>query len=409
MMARRTDLRKSPAPSASGCSLIAGEHRGGNAARNTALAAARGEWLQFLDADDFLEPPKLAQQFTESHDGAESDVIYSPVWIDEAGARIRSTLDPAHDLFAQWIAWELPQTGGALWRREALERIGGWKEGLPCCQEHELYARALMAGLRFAFAPTPHAVYRVWSESTVCRRDPRQLVRVKTQLIDECARWLKAERTLDGRTSPAGRARVLRDGADARRNTTLPWRPLPITANARRAASSMPPGPRRTLPYRLVYHTLGFACAEKLSAAVTPLIPMRIHGICLVKNEGDIIRHFLTRSVAAGAIAFICMTMAAPTATWEIAQEMAKTMPQIILYRSEDKPFDDALRAECLRALSRRRRARRLVVPPRCRRTLHRRSARLPRQRRARAPRRVDRAPPILLHHRRSRPLHRGR
>ena len=33
-----------------------GLNRGGNAARNRLLELARGEWLQYLDADDYLRP-----------------------------------------------------------------------------------------------------------------------------------------------------------------------------------------------------------------------------------------------------------------------------------------------------------------------------------------------------------------
>jgi len=245
--------------------LIAGEHRGGNAARNTALHAARGEWMQFLDADDFLEPPKLAQQFAETGDGAEADAIFSPVLIDEAGALVRSTLDPAHDIYAQWIAWELPQTGGALWRKDALVRVGGWKEDQPCCQEHELYARALMAGLRFAFAPTPHAVYRVWSESTVCRRDPRQLVHVKTQLIDKMCEWLKAR----GHWTETHRRLAGRACFEMAR--TLAKYDVAEAAGYHRERQArglmLPSGPAAPLRYRFIYHTLGFGNAEKFAAA----------------------------------------------------------------------------------------------------------------------------------------------
>ena len=245
--------------------VLAGAHRGGNAARNTALQNARGEWVQFLDADDWLEPPKIAQQFAETHGGGEADVIYSPVWIEESGARTHSALDPAHDLFSQWLAWELPQTGGALWRKSALEKIGGWKEDQPCCQEHELYARALMAGLRFVFAPTPHAVYRVWSEATVCRRDPRQLVRVRTQLIDELRAWLEAR----GRWTAEHRRLAGRACFEMAR-TLAKFDPAEATAYHReRQARGLvqPIGPAAPLRYRLIYHTLGFACAEKLAAA----------------------------------------------------------------------------------------------------------------------------------------------
>ena len=35
---------------------------GGNAARNRLLQLAQGEWLQYLDADDFLLPPKIGEQ-----------------------------------------------------------------------------------------------------------------------------------------------------------------------------------------------------------------------------------------------------------------------------------------------------------------------------------------------------------
>ena len=147
--------------------VIAGGHQGANHARNLVLQNATGEWLQFLDSDDTLDPAKVITQFRESHDGRDADVIYSPVWVEtwtaDSSSRTASESSPEADIFTQWIRWHIPQTGGCLWRREALARLGGWNEGQPCCQEHELYLRALMARLRFVFAPTPGAVYRIWS------------------------------------------------------------------------------------------------------------------------------------------------------------------------------------------------------------------------------------------------------
>ncbi len=175
-----------------------GPARGGNYARNRLLDAAGGEWIQFLDADDYLEPDKIARQLQEA--GSELDsanVLYSPVWVEtwrdgRAGPRAASPVDAATDLVTQWLAWELPQTGGALWRRTSLLNLGGWREAQLCCQEHELYARALRAGRTFRFCPSPGAVYRIWSEQTVCRRDPLLVIREKTRLIDEMLDWLDA-------------------------------------------------------------------------------------------------------------------------------------------------------------------------------------------------------------------------
>src|SRR5262245_6653801 len=60
--------------------LLEGGHRGANHARNLALENASSEWIQFLDADDFLEPQKIQTQLKEG--SKEADVIYSPVWIE---------------------------------------------------------------------------------------------------------------------------------------------------------------------------------------------------------------------------------------------------------------------------------------------------------------------------------------
>jgi glycosyltransferase involved in cell wall biosynthesis len=99
--------------------LIQTNHAGGNRARNAALREARGEWVQFLDADDYLEPEKIARQFAESDGGKDADAIYSPYWFEREVAmkeRWLGELDPALVLFGQWLAWQLPLTGAVLWR-----------------------------------------------------------------------------------------------------------------------------------------------------------------------------------------------------------------------------------------------------------------------------------------------------
>src|SRR5438132_11851104 len=45
---------------------VAAPHRGANHARNEILRRARDEWIQYLDADDFLLPEKISRQFEEA-------------------------------------------------------------------------------------------------------------------------------------------------------------------------------------------------------------------------------------------------------------------------------------------------------------------------------------------------------
>ena len=251
--------------------VIACPHKGAPHARNAGLAAARGEWVQFLDADDYLEAPKIATQLAEATGSA--DVLYSPVivetWRDDRPVeRVIHPLEPESDLYERWLTLQLPQTGAALWRTDAIRKIGGWNETMPCGQDHELYFRALQAGLRFEPTVSSHAIYRIWSEGTLCRKDPLQVIDVRTTLVRQFIDWLRETGRLKPRHQrAAGRicfemarqfARHDPDGAGnyhrARRAEGL------ITIE----------GPAAPLPYRIAYRTLGFAAAERLATLRRP-------------------------------------------------------------------------------------------------------------------------------------------
>ena len=245
--------------------VIRGGHRGGNHARNSAIQAATGDWLQFLDADDFLLPDKISRQFAELAP-ADADMIFSPVLFDQDGRRTASEVDARRDAETLWLAWQLPQTGGCLWRKSALEKIGAWNEATPCCQEFELYLRAIHGGLRFRFAPTAGAVYRVWSEGTLCRKDPRQVIEVRTRLYRDFVSWLRGRGALTPEhLALAGRAcfemaRTLAklDPAEAAR----------YHDERKREQLIHVAGPAAPLSYRTAYRTFGFSFAEKLASSL---------------------------------------------------------------------------------------------------------------------------------------------
>src|SRR5437762_1494315 len=65
-------------------------NRGGNAARNRLLELARGDWLQYLDADDYLLPEKIDGQMRFVAPAPQTDVVYGRVTREhwkEDGAR----------------------------------------------------------------------------------------------------------------------------------------------------------------------------------------------------------------------------------------------------------------------------------------------------------------------------------
>ena len=253
--------------------VIAGGHQGANHARNLILQKATSEWVQYLDADDYLEPAKISTQLREAgdackkNDGRDADVIYSPVWVETWSAasstRVASESSPDADIFTQWIRWHIPQTGGCLWRREALLRVGGWREGQPCCQEHELYLRALMAGLRFTFTPTPGAIYRIWSEGTLCRKDPLLVIHVRTALFDTLIEHL-AQKNLLAETH---RREIGRACFEMSRTFAQHDLAGAAAYHAERKVRGLihAAGPAAPLSYRIIHSLFGFTVAEKIA------------------------------------------------------------------------------------------------------------------------------------------------
>jgi Glycosyl transferase family 2 len=171
---------------------------GGNVARNRIVKESMGEWIQFLDADDYLKSEKIEIQLTSRHNLDDVDVIYSPVINEDwrsgnCASRWVKRIQKDDDLVELWITRKFPQIGGCLWKKDAILRIGGWNEAMRWNQDTELYLRALQAHLCFHFVADPLAVYRIWSHESVCQRDPDGLKVALTGLINLCQKWLRAE------------------------------------------------------------------------------------------------------------------------------------------------------------------------------------------------------------------------
>jgi len=165
-------------------------HAGGNPTRNQLTQLACGEWLHYLDADDYLLPDKIASQLAAlGQSESDVDVIYSPVIaLEEESLRAERVLEITDsDETLTLIRW-----GSLLFRREAVLRAGGWKPDQPCCQEHELLLRMRMAGHRFLLHNQAEAVYRHHGSTTVSRRDPLLTIRTRMQLTDQLEEHLEA-------------------------------------------------------------------------------------------------------------------------------------------------------------------------------------------------------------------------
>lgn len=246
-----------------------GSNRGGNPTRNRLLHLAQGEWIQYLDADDYLRPEKIQQQLQSIESGATPDLLYGPVTIEQTmpGGNIVCFEDPLpqeDDLWKLFVGWDLPQTGGMLWKRDAILDVGGWKEDQTVCQENELYLRMLIAGKRFCCS-TGGAVYRVWSDDTVCRRDPLKTYRTKMELIGRASDWLDKQGELT-----ADRRRAIAQSRLECARVAMPYDRQFACHLADLVKASLPgfvPSSGHAFPalYRWTYRWLGFSAAERIA------------------------------------------------------------------------------------------------------------------------------------------------
>jgi glycosyltransferase involved in cell wall biosynthesis len=248
-----------------------GSNRGGNATRNRLLELARAEWVQYLDADDYLLPDKIARQmeFVRAH--SELDVAFGPItiehWFERGARRELLSIPEPHDLWVLLASWSLPQTGAPLWRKQAILDVGGWKNDQPCCQEHELYLRLLMSHKRFAYCPSNGAVYRQWSNSTVCSKDISEVHRRRLEIEQRLEDHLRQQEQLTSeRLCAINQARFQIARIAWQYDSTLAQ---DIMSQVQKLDPKFAPtGPAAPPHYRLVFHSLGFRTAERLATAM---------------------------------------------------------------------------------------------------------------------------------------------
>lgn len=117
---------------------------GVSAARNTGIRKSTGEFIAFLDSDDWWLPEKLQVQmgFFDSHPRAVA-LQTEEIWIRN-GRRVNPKikhLKPSGDIFEPSIKLCLVSPSAVMIKRCLLEEVGLFDENLPACEDYDLWLR----------------------------------------------------------------------------------------------------------------------------------------------------------------------------------------------------------------------------------------------------------------------------
>ncbi|MDY6897733.1 MAG: glycosyltransferase [Cyanobacteriota bacterium] len=174
------------------------ENKGGCYARNRGFALSKGEYIQFLDADDFILPEKIERQinFLEEtgadavygdwrFQGHQSDGVIFLEQIEKPGEQA----DILESLIINW--WTA--VASLFYRRTAVEKSGEWDEDFLAAQDRDFLISVVMSGAKVVYQPGCYSIYRRYGNVTVSTRSKRRWVdyhckvlqKVETKLLEQ--------------------------------------------------------------------------------------------------------------------------------------------------------------------------------------------------------------------------------
>jgi glycosyltransferase involved in cell wall biosynthesis len=156
--------------SSKGVSFVSQRNRGASAARNTAFSLSKGDYIQWLDADDLLAPDKITRQMEVAEQCGNSRMLLSSAWGRFMHRYTRAVFSPTSlwcDLSpVEWLLRKMGegyymQTSTWLVSRELTEAAGIWNTELLGDDDGEYFCRVLLCSNGTRFVNESKVYYRM--------------------------------------------------------------------------------------------------------------------------------------------------------------------------------------------------------------------------------------------------------
>lgn len=149
--------------------VLTQKNQGASATRNNAFAVSKGDYVQWLDADDLMAPDKTASQMEAAERSGSRRTLISGAWARFIHRPHRAEFIPGplwEDLSrAEWLMRKMErntymQTATWLVSRELAEAAGPWDTRLLGDDDGEFFCRVLLASDGTRFVKESKVYYR---------------------------------------------------------------------------------------------------------------------------------------------------------------------------------------------------------------------------------------------------------
>lgn len=198
---RDETLRVARSLATSSVQVISQTNQGAAAARNTALRAAQGTYIQYLDADDLLHHDKVTAQLCGAEHGCTSRTLLTSSWgrfydRQELARFSRDSLwrdlSPVDWMVCKFSDNRFMFPAAWLVSRRLIDAAGPWNETLSLDDDGEYMCRLVAASQRVHFVERAKAFYRIGNAASLSSQRSDRATRSGHAALRLCVEHLLA-------------------------------------------------------------------------------------------------------------------------------------------------------------------------------------------------------------------------